>query len=144
MTGTDTVRLLRECDAGIKMGIESISDVLSFTKDKALYSVLSDCRADHEKLKEETQRLLDEYHDDGKDPNLMAKGMSWVKTNVKLAVDESDATIAGLMTDGCNMGIKSLRKYLNEYQTADRKARSIAARLIKIEEKLADDMSRYL
>ena len=53
-------------------------------------------------------KTYDEYHDDGKDPNPMAKGMSWIKTNVKLVIDESDNTIADLITDGCNMGVKSL------------------------------------
>ena len=36
--------------------------------------------------------------------------MSWMKTNMKLAMDTSDAAIADLMTDGCNMGVKSLHK----------------------------------
>lgn len=34
----------------------------------------------------------------------MAKSMSWIKTNMKLIMDELDETIADLMTDGCNMG----------------------------------------
>ena len=60
------------------------------------------------KLKTDIQAVLGGYQDEGKSPNPVAKGMSWVKTNVKLAMDDSDATIADLMTDGCNMGVKSL------------------------------------
>ena len=77
-----------------------------------------ECKKEHDVIKQEIQKLLDEYHDDGKDPNPIAKGMSWIKTNVKLIVDESDNTIAELMTDGCNMGVKSLNKYLNEYKAS--------------------------
>lgn len=144
MTETDTIRLLRECDAGIKMGITSIDDVLDYVRSERLRKRLSEAKSDHEKLQEVIRRILAEYHDNGKDPNLMAQSMSWIKTNMKLIVDESDATIAGLMTDGCNMGVKSLRKYLNEYQAADKKACDIAEQLIKVEEKLADDMGAYL
>ena len=55
-----------------------------------------------------------------------------------------DATIADLMTDGCNMGIKSLHRCLNQYAEADEKAKDIAKRLINIEEKLTVDIRSYL
>ena len=70
--------------------------------------------------------------------------MSWVKTNVKLAMNESDGTIADLMTDGCNMGVKSLNKYLNQYKAADEQTKDIAKRLVNLEEQLAVDMRGYL
>ena len=74
----------------------------------------------------------------------MARGMSWLKTGMKLTMDESDATIADLMTDGCNMGVKSLNKYLNEYEAADEISKDITKRLIHLEEQLADDMRGFL
>ena len=83
-------------------------------------------------------------YDDGKEPNPMAQGMSWIKTNVKLAMNDSDATIAELMTDGCDMGIKSLSRYLNQYQAADHKAKTFAKKLIKLEEDLCQDLRTYL
>ena len=144
MIEQDTVKLLRECDAGIKMGVASIDDVLPHVESEKLKERLSGCKSDHEALKEKLQKLLDRYHDDGKEPNPMAKSMSWVKTNVKLAVDESDATVADLMTDGCNMGVKSLNKYLNQYEAADEVSKDIAKRLINLEEKLAVDIRSFL
>lgn len=144
MIEQDTIKLLRECDAGIKMGVASIDDVLDSVQSGELKDCLSRCKQEHEKLKEQLQTLLDNYHDDGKTPNPMAKGMSWVKTNVKLAMDCSDQTIASLMVDGCNMGVKSLNQYLNEYQAASEQAKDIAKRLINLEETLAVDIRRYL
>lgn len=144
MIESDTIKLLRECDAGIKMGIASIDEVLDYVHDKTLGRYLADCKDEHNKLKKEIEVLLDQYHDDGKDPNPMAKSMSWMKTNVKLVMDESDETIADLMTDGCNMGVKSLHKYLNQYKAADEKTKDIAKRLIKVEEKLAVDIRPFL
>lgn len=140
----DTVKLLRECDAGIKMGVASINDVINDVKSNDFKSLLYDCRNQHEKLQEEIDTLLDEHHDDGKNPNPMAKGMSWMKTNMKMAVDGSDKTVADLMTDGCNMGVKSLSKYLNQYKSADSKSKDITSRLIKIEDKLSTDIRQYL
>ncbi len=144
MIEQDTIRLLRECDAGIKMGVEAIDEVLDYVHDDTFRKCLTDCRDKHMKLKEEIRELLDEYHDEGKEPNPMAKGMSWMKTNVKLAMDESDHTIANLITDGCNMGVKSLNKFLNQYQAADEKSKDITKRLIRLEEKLVTDIRPYL
>ena len=144
MVEQDTVKLLRECDAGVRMGIDSFEDVLGYVQAEALKQRLSACKKDHEALEKEIQALLQQYHDRGKEPNPMAKGMSWVKTNVKLAMDESDATIADLMTDGCNMGVKSLSKYLNQYKAAEEKTKDIAKRLIALEERLAVDLREYL
>lgn len=140
----DTVKLLRECDAGIKMGISSINDVIDNVQDKQLKTMLANCRTKHEMLSDEIEGLLDKHDDDGKDPNPMAKGMSWVKTNVKMMADSSDKTIADLMTDGCNMGVKSLSKYLNQYKNADDKSKDITKRLVKIEDTLTQDIRQFL
>lgn len=144
MVEQDTIKLLRECDAGVKMGISSIEDVLGVAGDDKLKKLLIDCKEEHDKLDSEIQTLLDKYHDDGKDPAPIAKGMSWIKTNMMLAINESDNTIADLMTDGCNMGVKSLNKYLNKYEAADEVSKDIAKRLINLEERLAIDIREFL
>ena len=144
MIEQDTIKLLRECDAGIKMGVSSIDDVLDKVKSKEFEKYLTDCKEEHEKLDNELQQLLDKYEDEGKNPNPIAKGMSWMKTNMKLGMDESDKTIADLMTDGCNMGVKSLNRYLNQYEAADEVSKDITKRLINLEERLAIDIRRFL
>ena len=136
MIEQDTIRLLRECDAGITMGIDSIGDVVGRVKDEKFRKELTSCKVEHEKLRQEVDQLLQKYQDDGKSPNPVAKGMSWMKTNLKLAMDDSDATIACLMTDGCNMGVKSLNQYLNQYEAADEVSKDITKRLINLEEQL--------
>lgn len=144
MIEQDTIRLLRECDAGIKMGIASIHDVLEHVENKELYDKLSSCSDEHERLQSRVQGLLGKYRDEGKDPNPIAKGMSWMKTNVKLGMDAQDSVIADLMTDGCNMGVKSLNKYLNQYKAADEQTKDITKKLIKLEEELAMDIRKFL
>ena len=144
MIEQDTVKLLRECDAGVKMGISSIEDVEDHVRADKLKQRLTACKDEHRKLEKEIRSQLDRFHDDGKAPNPMAKGMSWMKTNMKLAMEESDETIADLMTDGCNMGVKSLNKYLNEYEAADEVSKDIAKRLIHLEERLAMDIRQCL
>ena len=144
MIEPDTIKLLRECDAGVKMGISSIGDVLEYTGSEELRRLLTDSRTDHETIESELRTLLDRYGDDGKTPSAIAKGMSHMKTSMKLAMNESDATIADLMTDGCDMGVKSLSRYLNQYKAAEEDAKDIAKRLITIEDQLGTDLRGYL
>ena len=144
MIEKDTIKLLRECDSGVKMGVASIDEVTDNVSSELFKRLLKDCRAEHEKLRLEIQEQLDRFHDEGKNPNPIVKGMSWIKTNMRLGMEESDATVADLMTDGCNMGVKSLNRYLNQYKAADELSKDITKRLINLEEKLAVDIRQFL
>ncbi len=144
MIEPDTIKLLRECDAGIKMGVKSIGDVLDRVKNTDLKQLLNNCKDEHDKLDKELQQLLGQYEDDGKDPNFIAEKMAKMKTEMKLQMNETDNTIADLMTDGCNMGVKSLNKYLNQYAAADEKSKDITKRLINLEGQLALDIRKFL
>lgn len=144
MENQDTIKLLKECDAGTKMGVTSIDDVLDMVKDERLRKLLIESKDHHSKLGNDLHSLLMEYNSEEKEPNPIAKGMSWFKTNMKLTMNNSDATIADLITDGCNMGVKSLNKYLNQYANADKSAKDICQRLIDIEEDLCEKLRVYL
>ena len=122
----ETIRLLQECDAGVQMGIASIQEVLPYVKEEKFRQLLLGCRDKHEKLQEEIRQKLEVNRDERKEPNLMAKGMFWMKTKGKLVLD------------------KSLHRCLNQYAEADEKAKDIAKRLINIEEKLTVDIRSYL
>lgn len=144
MVEQDTIKLLRECDAGIKMGISAIDEVIGHVSDRNMKDILIDSKGENEKLQNDLVKILADYGDDGKEPDPMAKGMSWLKTNFKMKTDGSDGVIAELMMDGCNMGIKSLCRYMNQYQAADERSKDIAMRLVRAEDKLSDDMRQYL
>ncbi|MBQ7314411.1 MAG: hypothetical protein IJW83_00165 [Clostridia bacterium] len=144
MIENDTIKLLRECDAGVKMGVSSIEDVLGHVRSDELKQLLSKSKDHHECLSSDIEELLTRYHDDGKDPSFMAKGMSHMKSSMKLMMDPTDAAIADLMTDGCNMGVKSLSRYLNQYAAADEQSKDIAKKLIRIEDDLSVDMRGFL
>lgn len=144
MENNDTIYLLKECDSGTKMAVSSIDEVLEKIQNSDLKQLLIESREHHEKLGNEIHSLLIEHQSEEKDPTPMAKGMSWLKTNFKMEMDESDATVADLITEGCDMGAKSLFRYMNQYTAADKTSKDICKRLISIEEKLRDDLRIYL
>ena len=113
----DTMELLRECDSGIKMAVGSIDEVSGHIKNTELKNLLEKSREEHDRIGRE------------------------VREQLALITDK---TVAGLMTDGCDMGIKSLTRYLNEYKGADGSSRSTARRIIGAEENLLSGLRAYL
>ena len=67
MVEQDTVKLLRECDAGVKMGISSIEDVIEYVSDEKLKALLTDCKKQHRELDNEIHETLSRFDDDGKE-----------------------------------------------------------------------------
>lgn len=140
----DTVKLLRECNSGIKMGVESIDNVYPYVKSESLKKVLNACKDKHATLGDEAHRELLNADESTKNVHPVAQVMSDMKIRAKITIHKSDSTIADLMTDGCNMGIKSIYKYLNQYKNASDTSKSIANRLISMEQELRTDLRQYL
>ena len=144
MVHKDTISLLKECNAGVKMGVTSIDEVLDNVKNDNLLNLLTENKEEHQQLGSKIHELLNEYGESGKEPSAMAKGMSWIKTNVMLNMHDSDHTIADVMTDGCNIGVKSLNRYLNKYEAADQKSKDLAKDLIALEQRLTQELCSFL
>ena len=141
---SDTISLLKECDAGIKMGIEAIDEVIDKVKGAEFKDKLINYKKDYNFLQDEITALLDRYNKEGKNINPIAKGMSKMSTGIKVALNHTDKTIADIMTDGCNMGVKSINKYLNEYSGATDESKEIVKKLIRLMDNQVFDIRKYL
>ena len=126
------------------MGISSFEDVKDYIDSNGLKKLISDSKMKHEFLHNEIQILLNKYQDEGKNPNPLLKGASWVKTQFEIMMKDNDKTIANLMIEGANMGVKSLSKFYNEYSNANEDVKNITKRIIEVEDKLAHDLRKYL
>ena len=140
----DTRCLLNECHAGARMAIDSIDEVQQKVTDEEFRKVLTKQRDKHNQLKLQMEKLLNQEQMEGKEPSAMATAMSWLKTNWKLMMDPSNHTIAELMADGCNMGIKKVSEYKNQYQNASEESISIATDWVELEQQFVDELTKFL
>lgn len=140
----DSIRLLRETNSGIQMGVSTIEEIIEDIQNKELRTVMSHAKSEHDKLGGEAHEMLLQYGCDTKEPHPMAKAMSTMMTNFKMAVERDDKAAAELITDGCNMGVKKLHQYLNEYKNADASVVSLTKKVIRSEEQLCRDVKGYL
>ncbi|MFY9497041.1 MAG: hypothetical protein WBK22_08775 [Halanaerobiales bacterium] len=140
----DTVKLLRECNAGCKSATNSMEQVLRYLDNEDLKNLIDEYNDKHIKLGDECHQMLNELDEEEKDPDKMAKTFSWISTEVKLMMNDNSQKIAELMIDGCNLGIKSLSKYINQYKNASNESVDLAKRLIKIEQEFMNELLKYL
>lgn len=140
----DTVKLLRECNAGCKSATNSMEQVLRYLDNEDLENLIDEYNDKHIKLGDECHQMLNELDEEEKDPDKMAKTFSWISTEVKLMMNDNSQKIAELMIDGCNLGIKSLSKYINQYKNASNESVDLAKRLIKIEQEFMNELLKYL
>lgn len=139
-----TIKLLKECDSGAKMGVDSFELVLKYIKNEELRRIINETKLDHLETITKIKEQLNIYSSEGKDPNMIISEMSKIKMKLELSFNDSDSKIAKLMIDGCNMGIKALSEYKNKYYDADQKVIEICQRLITKEENLSKELRRFL
>ena len=145
MTNDDTLALLKECDAGVKMATASLDDVREHVEIPELRAILNTSRQQHELIGREVQDVLEKNGGHDRDPHPIARKMAKMKTNATMKKnDNTDKAAAKIVVEGCRMGAQSLRGYLDEYKGADVPSRALCRTLVAVEEQLANDASAYL
>ena len=140
----DTVELLKECDAGCKMAIDSMEQISKYVSDDKLQTIIQKYNGAHIKLEEDIHRMLNNMGEEDKEPNPIAKASSWLQSEVKMMMNCDAKQAAHLLTDGCNMGVKSLCEYKNQYKAADDKSVKICEKLCDIETKMTYELQEFL
>lgn len=140
----DTICLLKECNSGCKSATNSMEQVLPYVKDEELSNLIHKYNEKHVSIGDDCHTMLNEYGKDEKDPEPIAGAMAWLGTEIKLKMDDSTEKIAGLMMDGCNMGIKGLSSSLNQYKDASAESRRLTTRLVHMEEDFLEELKPFV
>lgn len=140
----DTIKLLKEVDAGCKMAIDSIDRMEGFHMGADMAHMTECYKQKHQALQQEVTKMLHDHGETGKAPNTMAAMMSKTTTQFKMMMREDNHQAAKILMDGCNMGIQSVSEYINKYKAASKESISIAKSLIKTEEDFMCDLKNFI
>lgn len=121
-----------------------MEQVLGYVENEKLKNVINDYNQQHIKIGDECHNLLNKYGSNEKDPQPMAKAMSFISTEVKMMTENKTKKAAEIMMDGCNMGIKSVSSYINQYSHADNESVNMANRIVKLEQSFIEDLREFL
>lgn len=139
-----TVKLLKECNAGCKMAVNSMERLKDFITNAEMNKILETYKEQHKNLEEESSKLLNEVGQEGKRPDRMAAAFSWITTEVKMMLKDDSSQAAKILMNGCNMGIQSISECMNQCPDASHESTSLAKKLVKCEEKLMEDLKKFL
>lgn len=140
----DTMKLLKECDAGCKTAIDGMAQVLKHVSSATLRSEITACTDRHAALGKRCHKLLNANGDSGGQPPAFGTMMMQAGTGIKLAMNDDDRKIAELMANGANMGMQSLSKVMNAAPTASAESRQVAHDIIAEEKNFYGIMLAYL
>lgn len=138
------IKLLRECNFGSKMALNTLRRVQDDAKSDDLQALIERTIASHESLGERLHELLGEVGEEAKEPNLMEHSSVVMSVGMKLMVENTDRKIADFLTDGTNMGIKKIKGYLNKLAGGDERVREVAERLLHVEQEFVEALGAYL
>ena len=139
-----SVNLLRECDSGCKMAVESLEQIRDMVSDQELWNAITESCEKHQNLDIRIRKTLSAMAEEGKEPGKMASAWSWMSTEMRMMAKGGDKEAASIVTDGCNMGIKTICGYKNQYSGASKAVVEIADELTGLEENLRDCMKKFL
>lgn len=140
----DDIELLKECDSGVKMGIQGIAAVIDDAYGKDFKNLLEKYEEQHVKILDVIHGKLNEAGASIKEPHPVARAMANMSTDMKMMMNNSDEKIADIMMDGCNMGIKSVSKYMNQYAAASKETMQIANDIVVLEQNFMNELRQYL
>ena len=136
--------ILNELNKGIKMGMDSISNVSEKVQDDRFKQDLKYQYDEYNKILNEVNNELTNYDDFPKELNPMQKAMGWMGVELNTISDKSNSKIAEMMIQGTNMGIIEGVKLLNQNPEADDEVKNVLNEFIKFQENTVEQLKKYL
>ena len=136
--------ILNELNKGIKMGMDSISNVSEKVQDDRFKQDLKYQYDEYNKILNEVNNELTNYDDFPKELNPMQKAMGWMGVELNTISDKSNSKIAEMMMQGTNMGIIEGVKLLNQNPEVDTEVKNVLNEFIRFQENTIEQLKKYL
>ena len=140
----DSIALLGECTTKIDLSLSTIDRLLPSIKDRNLRCRLQESAENQKFLRSHACALLKHYGGSEKLPSSFVQGITQLKNSTRLAIRNDDTTIAYLVAEGCDRGVKSLSRSQNRHCMADPDAIQLSQELIRCQDGLSARLRPYL
>jgi len=140
----NSVYILNEVNKGIKMGMDSISNISEKVQNPDLKNELQSEYNKYNEILNKVNEQLSKYDKFPKELNPMQKAMGWMSVEWNTMDDKSDSKISEMMLKGLNMGIIEGVKLLNNNPDVDTEIKNILDEFIKFQENTVEQLKKYL
>lgn len=130
----------------VKMGAESIIDLMPKVRDRAMRSEMTAELERYEGFAKELRDILFSEGEEPKEESFMSKLGVKMGVMVNTMIDESTSHIADMMIQGATMGITSATKLIREYENTNcsEKVLSLARESVKYQEESIERLKKFL
>ena len=141
---SNEIYVLNEVNKGIKMGMDSISNISEKVQDD---NFKDDLKSQYDKYNDILNKVtteLGKYDDFPKEVNPMQKAMGWMSVEMKTMNDKSNSKIAEMMLQGINMGIIEGVRLKNKNPDLNDNVKNILNEFIGFQENTAEQLKKFL
>lgn len=141
---SNEIYVLNEVNKGIKMGMDSISNISEKVQDD---NFKDDLKSQYDKYNDILNKItteLGKYDDFPQEVNPMQKAMGWMSVEMKTMNDKSNSKIAEMMLQGINMGIIEGVRLKNQNPDLDTNVQNILNEFIDFQENTAEQLKKFL
>lgn len=145
-TKTREAEMLEKIYKNMKMGSDSMVNLMSAAKDSEFKSLMTAQLDGYEKFASQARTRLLEVDGDPKEENVMTKMWASVGMKMNTMMDSTTSHIAEMIIEGSTMGMNDTIKILREYENTNASETSLklAKDIIKFEENNIEKMKKYL
>ena len=143
---TATKSFLNSLYKNVKMGADSIIDLMPKVTHEKLREEMT-CELEHyEKFAKEIKNMLFELGEEAKEESFMTKLMSKMGISINTMMDVTASHIADIMIQGATMGITNTTKLIREFENTpcSEDALSLAKETVKYEEESIERLKKFL
>ena len=145
-TNAATLKLLEAMYKNVRMGADSIIDIMPKVADEKLREELTSELERYEEFSKEIKNSIFNMGEEAKDQGILAKVGTKMSVAMNTMMDSTTSHIAEMMIQGGTMGITDATKLLREYEntSCSKEALDITRRIIKYEEETVERLKIFL
>ena len=137
------MHIYQTCDMGVKSTTKLIN--LLKNKDNKIKKLLEDELKEYEKYLAKSNKLLKKNKIEPEGISMIGDIMSSMSMKHDVKKDNSDSSIAGILTEGFTMGIVNMNKKIESYHDdCDNNIIDLANDIVKFQEKEIKNLKSYL
>ena len=140
----DSKYVLDEVNKGIKMGMDSISNISEKIQDSKFRDDLQFEYNKYNEILNKVNNQLSKYGEFPQELNPMQKAMGWMSVEFNTMDDKSNSKISEMMIKGTNMGIIEGRRLLNHNTRIDKDIKNVLNDFVVMQEDSIETLKKYL
>ena len=143
---SDNAQMLDKMYKNVKMGSDSMVNILSKVKDSGLKQELTNQLDQYEKYSKQVAGMIYDEGGTPKEENILTKAGSKIGIELNTMMDSTPSHLAEMVIEGATMGMTDMTKTIREYENKNcsEGAMKLAKEIAHFEDKSVDSLKKYL